>query len=808
MANVTKPMALDETLQATNTILQGIGLSNIGNMSALTTIDKTSLVGAVNELNGGKVSNSEVGVANGVAELDSTGKVPSSQLPAFVDDVIEGYFYNSEFYYDSAHTQLITPESGKIYVDLVSNKTYRWGGSAYVVISDTLALGETSTTAYRGDRGKTAYDHSQDASRITSAIAEGLYKVGGTAQGHISSMTAVQKADLTALGVADDADVEAIEDKIDVSLESVSGNPISISGLKSSQLALNPVITYNPIQDLHGQSKPYPAGGGKNKLLLSTQSGTYGDVVTTVNSDGTILCNGTASAEVNITLYNGTLPSGTYRINGNPSGASSTTYRMRYRVNSGSWNYISSETSDPDVTLTSTDILELRILIASGVQVSNKLWKPMIRLATETDSTFAPYSNICPISGYDKIEVLSCGKNLFDGTKATDGKRITTDGTLIDGSAYSASDYISVKPNTAYYLSHVIGISAWYTSALYTKNKDFIELKDIPGSSDASGYITTSANAAYIRINVLTANKNTVQIEEGNQATTYEPYHKTTDLSESLGQTVYGGTLDVRTGLFTVTHNIVDLGDRVWTKSGTEGLFLSYNPQSSINLKMSPDSVTPMNAVCSHYAIETYSNHSDKSVFDTWATAASKYIAVLDSDYANADATAFRAAMSGVKLCYEVNEPTEIQLTPHEIALSQGYAYLSTNGTLIALDYHNGEMARLSDVELLNETIENQFTLFNSKQFKYVDGVIKRNTTVTLDVPKAYLLVTYATVGAALGVVIGNGYGKESSRHKFTQLIQVGTGLAFGQNTEKLGLVVTSTFSEVDVSYRLYTLVE
>jgi len=99
--------------------------------------------------------------ANGIASLDENGKVPSAQLPSYVDDVIEGYLSGGKFYKEAAHTTEITGESGKIYVDLTSKKTYRWSGSAYVVISETIALGETSTTAYRGDRGKTAYDHSQ-----------------------------------------------------------------------------------------------------------------------------------------------------------------------------------------------------------------------------------------------------------------------------------------------------------------------------------------------------------------------------------------------------------------------------------------------------------------------------------------------------------------------------------------------------------------------------------------------------------------------------------------------------------------------
>ena len=94
------------------------------------------------------------GQANGLATLDSNGKVPSSQLPSYVDDVIEGYYYNSKFYKEESHKTEITGESGKIYTDLGNNKTYRWSGTTYTEISASLALGETSSTAYPGDKGK------------------------------------------------------------------------------------------------------------------------------------------------------------------------------------------------------------------------------------------------------------------------------------------------------------------------------------------------------------------------------------------------------------------------------------------------------------------------------------------------------------------------------------------------------------------------------------------------------------------------------------------------------------------------------
>lgn len=88
------------------------------------------------------------GAVNGVAGLDASGKVPSSQLPSYVDDVIEGYYYNGAFYSDSAHTTVIPAETGKIYVDLASDKSYRYSGSAYYRIDDITvdaALSDSST---------------------------------------------------------------------------------------------------------------------------------------------------------------------------------------------------------------------------------------------------------------------------------------------------------------------------------------------------------------------------------------------------------------------------------------------------------------------------------------------------------------------------------------------------------------------------------------------------------------------------------------------------------------------------------------
>ena len=143
--------------------------------------------------------------ANDITSVNAsaiTGVIAAANLPSFVDDVIEGYLNGGKFYKekktDGTYATEITAETGKIYVNLNDNKTYRWSGSAYVVISETIALGETASTAYRGDRGAVAYNH---AAAHGSAFANGLYKITTNAQGHVTAATAVTKSDITALGI-------------------------------------------------------------------------------------------------------------------------------------------------------------------------------------------------------------------------------------------------------------------------------------------------------------------------------------------------------------------------------------------------------------------------------------------------------------------------------------------------------------------------------------------------------------------------------------------------------------------------------
>lgn len=118
--------SVDGLIETLNTLCESLGVK-------ITTIESNY------------VNKNQIGANSGVASLGSDGKVPSSQLPGYVDDVLE---------FDNQSGFPQTGESGKIYVAKDTNKTYRWSGSSYIEISQSIALGETSSTAYAGNKGK------------------------------------------------------------------------------------------------------------------------------------------------------------------------------------------------------------------------------------------------------------------------------------------------------------------------------------------------------------------------------------------------------------------------------------------------------------------------------------------------------------------------------------------------------------------------------------------------------------------------------------------------------------------------------
>lgn len=166
--------------------------------------------------------------ANGLASLDENGLVPASQLPSYVDDVIEVANFDA---------LPATGEAGKIYVTIEDGKTYRWGGSAYAEISASLALGETSSTAYAGDKGKAnaqaIADHLADKNNPHGVTAEQIgvapfvgytpatLPVSDATQTELNKKAVASEVEAEFKGVADSIDAlqkadEGIKGRLDV----------------------------------------------------------------------------------------------------------------------------------------------------------------------------------------------------------------------------------------------------------------------------------------------------------------------------------------------------------------------------------------------------------------------------------------------------------------------------------------------------------------------------------------------------------------------------------------------------------------
>lgn len=745
------PPALDSTLQSTNgllstqngkldsivTAIMSISLASVGNVNSLTTTDKTSLVGAVNELNAGKVSTSSVGVAGGVAELDNTGKVPASQLPAFVDDVIEGYLYNGNFYEDSAHTQLITPEDGKLYVDLVGNRTYRWSGSQYTEVSQSLALGETSTTAYRGDRGKTAYDHSQDANRITTAKAEGLYKIGATAQGHISSATAVTKGDITALGLVgsvtdsttngnilvDDSEVQVYDDtdvtnditdingKLTTATTTSTGNPINFS-TKTAQNAVSTIIDLEPIQDLHGYDKPWVGGAGANKWDEVWEMGAIrGADGTNVNSDTKFRSKNFIPVTPNSTVYFV-----------HPSMSSSPD--CSYFFYQSDYTYISyADSKNPQEVQIPNNCAYIRFSIL-GTSYGNNI---AINYPS-TVTTYSPYENLCPISGRTEIGIEGCGKNIIDsleqGIYAIDGS--TTESTT------RVKSKIFKLTSGTYSISFSTSLSKT-VNLIYTfwKNGTYGTNENIEQSTwlSTSPYTLTLTQDSYVSFtfrfsdnSTITSSDIDVQVEKGS-ATTYEPYTSSNSLTIQFGETVYGCSLDVEKGVLTVDKGYKTVGDLNWTYVSANAVF--YSADITDEKKAEGKTIISSDYQTLDNVTSAAGVSQDASVCLYRGTDANHRVYIKDTRYT--DASTFKTTMSSVQLVYELATPTTIQLTPHQISLLKGVNNISVSDdySTITLTYRSGEVATLGDLlETENKMLAKQHVYSTDEHVigTWVDG--------------------------------------------------------------------------------------
>lgn len=287
-------------------------------------------------------------------------------------------------------------------------------------------------------------------------------------------------------------------------------------------------------------------------------------------------------------------------------------------------------------------------------------------------------TNVRPISGWDSVKVAKTGKNLFDGSGTTSNTYINDLGVERPSEGWKLSGYIPVPSNTTLHFTPNSGSGSSAKHWFYDANKNGISYID----SGAQTF-TTPANAKFMRFSFRDASTD-IQLEIGSTATSYEPYKGETHTT-ALGRTVYKGTLDVVSGLLTVTHLGVDMGSLSWSYNATSQIHTAVMPADSVAVA----SVGDTGAICSSYERGDYTNDFANGKFCVCDSnlSTAKRIGVKNTDIT--DATAFQTSVTGQSLVYTLATPQTYQLTPEDVDLLLGTNNIWADSGDITVQYGN-----------------------------------------------------------------------------------------------------------------------
>ena len=494
---------------------------------------------------------------------------------------------------------LVAGNEGNVYNMTDSGTTtadFIEGAGQPIKAGDNVGVAKISDGVYKFDLLSGFVD---TTNFVQKSSTEGLIKNDGTidtVEKQPATDNTLQTTDKTVAGAINEheGDISALESGLTTLDNEVNGSAttypyadvITIENAVPANLA-DCSVKVEPVQDLHGYNKPWVGGAGKNKLPLvladiktANTDGTWSDDAYTINNvvytfltddDGNVTgvnANGTATGgNADIALASLTLIEGNI-LNGSVGGSGST-----YGLGISGLGIVAGN-GDHAITSSEAGSKSVYIRIVNGETVSNVKFYPMIRLSTETDATYAPYTNICPITGHTESVVTRTGKNLAEGIE--NGAWNTTTQQKYDQIKRArVSNVISVTPLETYTFSieTQTGYTTYAQITVYSeRNSSAIHTTDwvpVPCSytiPSGGKYVTIDYGFAVATDHPEQYTSN-AQFELGSQATAYEPYKGQT-YTIQLGSTIYGGTVDFDSGVMTVDRKKVDIAS---IKEGSNG---------------------------------------------------------------------------------------------------------------------------------------------------------------------------------------------------------------------------------------------
>lgn len=438
---------------------------------------------------------------------------------------------------------------------------------------------------------------------------------------------------------------------------SYTGNPVSFVAANGGTMkSISVPLTYT--QDLHGYANPWPGGGGDNLIDFTTVltngwSNTSGDL-TAEYSNGYMHVYGTnnTSGYVNIVDFQAAWTNPNLQF-------SAGTYIMaehiviRCYVDGGS-------VANKTASFTAASSVAVRgffIAVSAGATVDWNIPMMFVRGSTRP-TTFSPYSNICPISGRTGLSVYRTGKNLVGITLSQhNANNVITNVFSLPKGTFAISVGSSVTMG-GMYLRNGSTISAPAIAQIYNSNTLTVTLTEAYSELILQLYKVDGVPVSDIEY---------VQIE-ADSATTYEPYNGNTysvDWTTQAG-TVYGGTLDVVTGLLTVDKVVFATK---WSQGHDDGISNGIQTKDFVPVEMAD--VSDITKI----ACNVCSVVSSFGVIGLYPYAASAFYVMLP---AGTDGN------TDIQMLYPLATPQTFQLTPKQIAalVGQNYIWANNNQTL------------------------------------------------------------------------------------------------------------------------------
>ena len=508
------------------------------------------------------------------------------------------------------------------------------------------------------------------------------------------------------------ADENKISDLTSLTIEGTASGEIASFSDGSNLPMRSFVCNIDAVQDLHGYDGPWVGGAGKNKLPMTvdgiktaTTSGTWSNNDYTLNgvtftvltdSDGNVTgikVNGTAPADTALSI-----PVDTNKLYGDLyfvgcSGGSSNTYNVyMWDTTAGGrakkWDGTTASTTSLDGTFQQVKIVQgntvyMRLRVMAGQTVENIVFYPMICLPTETATTFAPYSNICPISGHTGVDAWVRGKNLLSINSLS----------LNRDTQRAISSNINPIPKGTYTISWAYSGTSQNTSFILRKSQnDQTDQKQFAITDGTQGTFTIDEtySAIYAFIGTNQASGTTAEISNlmirpsTDTSTTFEPYNPSSQTIQVSWQTeageVYGGYVDLVSGVLTVTHKEITYNgsnDITWQMStgGTDENVWHQFYTTNTSIKNS------LNAICNRFPTKDISNRGSDSILVAFNDRTFR-IALKDSDLLITSVEDFKTWLStnNLQIVYELETPLTYQLTPTQIKslLGKNNAWRST----------------------------------------------------------------------------------------------------------------------------------